>query len=104
MTDDKEAVMQKVHEEAMVTVEWCKNHGINYYAIYDTGENSFRTVYTLDHGSATEFSMKLILMLDDDHQDKVMKMLHRRLREQRGIPEPAPKKKVSILWGLVSFG
>ncbi len=104
MTKEKEAVMQTVHEEAMVTVEWCKNHGINYFAIYDTGENSFRSVYTLDHGSATEFSMKLILALDDEHQDRVMKILNSRIKEQRGIVDPPPKRKFSILWGLVSFG
>ena len=100
---DRASVLRTIDDDAKTTVEFAKMHDVNMLVVYDTGDNTYNTAYTLDDNSAIEFATKMILMLKPEHQDYAMKFVVGKIKAQRGIVDK-PKRKFSILWGLVSFG
>lgn len=85
-------------------LEIAKLHDLNFMAAYDIGDREFHALRYVDQGAAIDFPAKMVLDMPAEAQDYFMNFVSGRIKEKRGIVDTPPKRKISILWGLVSFG
>jgi hypothetical protein len=85
-------------------LEIAKLHDLNFMAAYDIGDREFHALRFVDQGAAIDFPAKMVLDMPEKAQDYFMNFVSSCIKEQRGIVDLQPKRKFSILWGLVSFG
>lgn len=99
----RDMAMQDINDTMLTYVEIAKLHDINFMAAYDIGDRQFNTLRYVDQGAVIDFPARIVLDMPEKAQDYFMNYVSREIKKQRGIIDK-PKRKFSILWGLVSFG
>ncbi len=103
---EREKAMQDINDTMRTYAEVAKMHDINFAAFWDISDKELSSAQYVDGGAAIDFPVKMVMELPPSGQDYFTRYLTSKINEQRGIVEPPakPRRKFSILWGLVSFG
>jgi hypothetical protein len=100
---ERDKVIQDIDDTMRTYLEIARLHNLNFMATYDIGNQEFQSIRHMDSGATIDFVARLVLDMSSGAQDYFMGFVAGEIKAQRGIVDK-PKRKFSILWGLVSFG